>query len=150
MKIAGPIIGIGAALLSGLAAADGFWPSRTGSAHDLLKADQAFRLVAAEREGGVLKVSWDIAPGYYLYRKRLGFKAVVEGGAQRQTLLGLNEVVVQAGPPFHMIDLDLSVDGEVVSCFGGDGKQLRERVFAEDLVDALRGPTDRRRGDQGV
>src|SRR5207249_9269143 len=27
----------------------------------------------------------------------------------------------QAGPPFHMIDLDLSVDGERVSRYSGDG-----------------------------
>ena len=64
-----------AALLCGMAAADGFWPSKTpAGSHDLLKADQAFHLVAAAREGDTLKVSWDIAPGYYLYRKRLAFK----------------------------------------------------------------------------
>jgi NAD+ kinase len=33
----------------------------------------------------------------------------------------LNEVVVHAGPPFHLIDLDLIVDGETVSRFSGDG-----------------------------
>jgi NAD+ kinase len=47
-----------------------------------------------------------------------------EGGAElrhARTLLGLNEVVVHAGPPFHMIDLDLVVDGETVSRFSGDG-----------------------------
>ena len=32
-----------------------------------------------------------------------------------RNLLGLNEVVIHAGPPFHMIDLDLEVDGETVS-----------------------------------
>jgi NAD+ kinase len=35
--------------------------------------------------------------------------------------LGLNEVVVHAGPPFHLIDLDLAVDGETASRFSGDG-----------------------------
>ena len=34
--------------------------------------------------------------------------------------------------------------------FGGDGEQLRERVLAEDLVDALGGAGDGRRGDEGV
>jgi NAD+ kinase len=38
-----------------------------------------------------------------------------------RTYLGLNEVVVQAGPPFHMIDLDLVVNGETVLHFSGDG-----------------------------
>jgi NAD+ kinase len=35
--------------------------------------------------------------------------------------LGLNEVVLRTGPPFKMIDLELSLDGEVVSRFLGDG-----------------------------
>lgn len=85
MKTAALILAIGAALLSGMAAADGFWPKKDvagGSSHDLLKADQAFNLVAAEREGQALKVSWDIAPGYYLYRKRLAFQVLAPEGVQ--------------------------------------------------------------------
>jgi NAD+ kinase len=45
-----------------------------------------------------------------------------EGGpTEKRTLLGLNEVVFLMGPPFHMIDLDLAVDGETVSRYSGDG-----------------------------
>ena len=40
--------------------------------------------------------------------------------------------------------------GAVELRFGGDGQQLRERVFAEDLVDALGGTADGRRGDERV
>jgi NAD+ kinase len=36
-------------------------------------------------------------------------------------LLGLNEVVLRTGPPFRMMEVDLSVDGETVSRFAGDG-----------------------------
>src|SRR5262249_59772460 len=36
-------------------------------------------------------------------------------------ILGLNEVVVRAGPPFKMLDMELDVDGQVVSRFLGDG-----------------------------
>jgi NAD+ kinase len=43
------------------------------------------------------------------------------GAAPRPALLGLNEVVLHSGPPFRMIDVDLSVDGETVSRFAGDG-----------------------------
>ena len=85
MKTAALFLTIGAALLSSMAAADGFWPkkdSASGGSRDLLKADQAFHLIAAEREGQALKVSWDIAPGYYLYRKRLAFQALTPEGAQ--------------------------------------------------------------------
>ena len=35
--------------------------------------------------------------------------------------LGLNEVAVQTGPPFHLIELDLLIDGEAVSRYSGDG-----------------------------
>ncbi|HJT77982.1 MAG TPA: NAD(+)/NADH kinase, partial [Gemmataceae bacterium] len=64
--------------------------------------------------------------GDYRISHHLMYECVLEeddGGGPRpaRTLLGLNEVVVQAGPPFHMIDLDLMVDGDVVSRFSGDG-----------------------------
>jgi NAD+ kinase len=39
----------------------------------------------------------------------------------RETILGLNEVAIQAGPPFHIIEMDLLVDGEAVSRYSGDG-----------------------------
>lgn len=41
--------------------------------------------------------------------------------ADGTTILGLNEVVIRAGPPFKMLDVELAVDGEVVSRFLGDG-----------------------------
>jgi NAD+ kinase len=50
------------------------------------------------------------------------FECIVsEDGKASRPYLGLNEVVVHAGPPFHMIDLDLEVDSETVSRFSGDG-----------------------------
>lgn len=86
MKHAAPLFAIGAALLSGMAAADGFWPQKGaavgGPGHDLLTADQAFQLIAAESDGKVLKVSWDIAPGYYLYRKRIGVQVLAPAGTR--------------------------------------------------------------------
>lgn len=36
-------------------------------------------------------------------------------------VLGLNEVVVRAGPPYKMLDLELQIDGQIVSRFLGDG-----------------------------
>ncbi len=35
--------------------------------------------------------------------------------------LGLNEIVVQSGPPFHMLEFDLDIDGEIVTTLRGDG-----------------------------
>ncbi len=36
-------------------------------------------------------------------------------------ILGLNEIVVRAGPPFKMLDLELAINEETVSRFMGDG-----------------------------
>ena len=35
--------------------------------------------------------------------------------------LGLNEVAVQTGPPFAILDVDLYVDSELVTTYSGDG-----------------------------
>lgn len=48
--------------------------------------------------------------------------------AAGRTFLCLNEVVLYAGPPFQLIDLDLEVDGETVSRFSGDGLILSTPV----------------------
>jgi len=42
-------------------------------------------------------------------------------GTSPREYLGLNEVVVRAGPPFKMMDVELGIDGEVVARFLGDG-----------------------------
>jgi NAD+ kinase len=49
------------------------------------------------------------------------FECVVENATGSRTLLGLNELVVHADPPLHMIEIDLSVDHEEVVTFSGDG-----------------------------
>jgi thiol:disulfide interchange protein DsbD len=46
-----------------------------------LPADRAFRLSAAADSTGVLRFSWDIAEGYYLYRKKFKFSAKDAGVA---------------------------------------------------------------------
>ncbi|HQR41665.1 MAG TPA: NAD(+)/NADH kinase [Gemmatales bacterium] len=42
-------------------------------------------------------------------------------GGQNTPLLGLNEIAVHANPPLHLIHVDLTVDGEAVAMFSGDG-----------------------------
>lgn len=69
-------------LLAGSALAASPWVHRTVGADDLLPAAQAFQLLAAERSGEAVTVTWAIAPGYYLYRKRLGFEAVTPTAAR--------------------------------------------------------------------
>jgi thiol:disulfide interchange protein len=43
-----------------------------GSARAFLRVDEAYPLQVELRDGQV-RVQWDIAPGYYLYRERIGF-----------------------------------------------------------------------------
>jgi len=49
------------------------------SPDDLLDADQAFRLQASAPDRENLRLAWDIAAGYYLYRHRFEFNAATEG-----------------------------------------------------------------------
>jgi NAD+ kinase len=57
----------------------------------------------------------------YRVTQHLMFECVVESPDGTQTLLGLNDVVVHTGPPFHLMEIDLLIDDELVSSFSGDG-----------------------------
>jgi NAD+ kinase len=69
-----------------------------------------------------------VVRGEYRVTRHLMFECTIETGPEPRTLLGLNEVLVHTGPSFHMLDLDLSVDGETVSRFSGDGLILSTPV----------------------
>jgi NAD+ kinase len=67
-----------------------------------------------------------VARGEYRVTRHLMFECKVEPGdpdalAPPAPFLGLNELVVQAGFPFHMIEVELSINSEKVSRFSGDG-----------------------------
>jgi NAD+ kinase len=62
-----------------------------------------------------------VVQGDYRITEHLMLECLIESPNSRQTVLGLNEIALQSGPPFHMIGLDLIIDGEVVSGYSGDG-----------------------------
>ena len=62
-----------------------------------------------------------VASGHYAVADHLMYECVVEYDGTSQTFLGLNEVVFRTGPPFHMVELDVAVEGDHVSRFSGDG-----------------------------
>jgi NAD+ kinase len=62
-----------------------------------------------------------VARGEYHVTRHIMFECSVTVGTDTRTLLGLNEVAIQIGPSFHMVDIDLSLDGQVVTRFSGDG-----------------------------
>jgi NAD+ kinase len=70
-----------------------------------------------------------VVAGEYRVTRHLMFECLVEGaGAENQKFLGLNEVVFHTLPPFHMLELELEVDGEAVAKFRGDGLILSTPV----------------------
>jgi NAD+ kinase len=67
-----------------------------------------------------------VCAGDYRVTEHVMFESQVETVSGKEvigerTYLGLNEVLLHAVPPFHMIDLDLAIDGVNVSRFSGDG-----------------------------
>ncbi len=62
-----------------------------------------------------------VLQGDFRTTTHLMFECLVEGPDETRTFLGLNEITIQAGPPFQMIEVDLVVDGEPVTQYRGDG-----------------------------
>jgi thiol:disulfide interchange protein DsbD len=61
---------------------------------DLLPVEQAFALTSELVDGGdAIRLEWDIADGYYMYRHAFGFEAVADG-------LALGEAVLPDGTPY--------------------------------------------------
>ena len=59
---------------------------------DLLKPDQAFRFSADIVDPATIRVTWDIADGYYLYRDRMRFSTDTPGIELREAALPAGEL----------------------------------------------------------
>lgn len=59
--------------------------------------------------------------GEYHLTEHCMFVCSLSDGTGPREILGLNEVVVRAGPPFKMLEVELAIDGQVVARFLGDG-----------------------------
>jgi NAD+ kinase len=53
--------------------------------------------------------------------EHLMLECTVTDDDKTQQMLSLNEVVIHANPPLHLIHIDLSIDQELVATFSGDG-----------------------------
>lgn len=62
-----------------------------------------------------------VARREYTLTRHLMFEAHVPFPGGARTFLGLNDVVIRSGPPFHMIHMEVRVDGEPAMHFLGDG-----------------------------
>jgi NAD+ kinase len=63
----------------------------------------------------------ELIAGNYRVTSHLMFECEAETEQGPCHCLGLNDVVVQSGPPFHMLELELAINGEIASSFHGDG-----------------------------
>jgi len=63
----------------------------------------------------------ELVAGRYCTTSHLMFECWTDSAGDPRRFLGLNEVVVQSGPPFHMLELDLDIDSEIVTTLRGDG-----------------------------
>jgi NAD+ kinase len=62
-----------------------------------------------------------LARGEYRITSHLMFECAVEDGGEPKTFLGLNDIVIETGPPFHMVEYEVAVDGEPALHCSGDG-----------------------------
>jgi NAD+ kinase len=63
----------------------------------------------------------DVLAGKYQVSRHVVLQCVVEHRGNTQCHHALNEVVISAGPPFHITDVELTIDDEPVATFSGDG-----------------------------
>jgi thiol:disulfide interchange protein DsbD len=97
-----------AALCACCSGADGdLWQHTRRGPNDLLTAAQAFRLVSAQRGADRITVTFDIAPGYYLYRQRLHFAVAQPAGSRL------------ASPELPAGDRIAAVDGTTAEIYRG-------------------------------
>lgn len=68
-------------------------------------------------------VSFDkILAGQYQVVEHIMFECALDSAKSNSSkLLGLNEVVIQTGPPYQMLDIELFIDGERVTTYSADG-----------------------------
>jgi len=63
-----------------------------------------------------------ILAGQYQVVEHLMFECALDTTKKESSkLLGLNEVVIQTGPPYRMLDIELFIDGERVTTYSADG-----------------------------
>jgi NAD+ kinase len=69
-----------------------------------------------------------VLAGDFRVTTHLMFECIVEDGTKSEPYLGLNEIVIETGPPFHMLEYEVAVDGEPALHCSGDGLILSTPV----------------------
>lgn len=67
----------------------------------------------------------DVLPGIlagdYQVNRHIMIECEIESRGETKSIHALNDIVISAGPPFRIIDIELTIDGESVASFNGDG-----------------------------
>jgi NAD+ kinase len=78
---------------------------------------------------GFLQRLGDLADRRYTVDNLLTLACTLQrGGGPAHVFRGLNDVVLRAAPPFHLLEIALSIDGECVMTYRGDGLILSTPV----------------------
>jgi NAD+ kinase len=67
------------------------------------------------------QVSRQVVAGRYEISRHVMLDCTLERPQGREQFRALNEVVISAGPPFRITDVELTIDDEAVATFSGDG-----------------------------
>jgi len=81
-----------------------------------------------------------VVRGEYRVTRHLMLECQLDTPAGPRTILGLNEVVFQTGPPFHLVDFDLYADDEIMWQFSGDGLIISTPIGSTAYSLAAGGP----------
>ena len=97
-----------------------------------LTADEAFRPLPPERRGDNLKLEWDIAPGYFLYRSRVSVEVVAPPGAR------LGALALPKGEPHHDTHFgdDEIYRNDLTATAAGASTITRIRIHYQGCADA--------------
>jgi thioredoxin:protein disulfide reductase len=123
-------------------------------ADELLQPDQAFQLTAKVITADKVKLSWQIADGYYLYRQKFNFNSLTTGITltepkfptgenKHDQFFGTVEIyhdhleldlpITRQNPEINKIDLEISYQGcaEIGACYLPIQKRLTLDLTAE-------------------
>nr|WP_241696142.1 protein-disulfide reductase DsbD N-terminal domain-containing protein [Solimonas terrae] len=108
---------------------------RLSSTDDLLPAAQAFSLLPVEYHDHHLHLSWNIAPGYYLYRQRIRVEVLAPSRVGLQAIR-LPQGIAHVDEHFGSVQIYRELLDADVPTIGPLNAPLRLRVSYQGCADA--------------
>jgi thiol:disulfide interchange protein DsbD len=105
------------------------------SPDELLPVAEAFSLLPIEREGDTLHLSWNITPGYYLYRQRIRVEALAPSPLGLRAIR-LPQGIAHVDEHFGAVQIYRGLLDADVPTTGAFDRPLRLRVTYQGCADA--------------